>query len=286
MRAFAQFRPSFWTGETGRKLRGNPGAQVLAAYLFTCSHANSAGLYYLPLAYASHETGLSLADVTSAMELLTAAGFAQYDAEAECVWVVNAAKEQTTRSPKAIAGTLREVRMCTSRRLQAALEQMYGSQLEALRSGTVSRALDTLSGEALLKETDSEQETESEQDAREARALAAAKPANDQRAPASQLTKSSQVATSARIQEFHDTLASELFELGVSKAAERAAELAKASGCTFEVATRKLTKAAHAEHKSSGKAYAFALVDCTVTIPKAVVRGYYPGAIDPERPWK
>ena len=36
--------PSFWTGSTGRQLRGDVTTQLVAVYLMTCSHKNSLGV--------------------------------------------------------------------------------------------------------------------------------------------------------------------------------------------------------------------------------------------------
>ena len=59
MRDYAKVSPRFWLGETGRELRkAGAEAQVVAFYLMTSPHANMLGLYYLPVLYLAHETGL------------------------------------------------------------------------------------------------------------------------------------------------------------------------------------------------------------------------------------
>ena len=60
MREYAKVAPAFWTGETGRHLRGDANAQRVAFYLMTCPSANMIGLYYLPLPVLAHEIGISL----------------------------------------------------------------------------------------------------------------------------------------------------------------------------------------------------------------------------------
>ncbi|ENU2556439.1 hypothetical protein ACE4O8_005059, partial [Escherichia coli] len=61
MRDYAKVSPRFWLGETGRELRkAGAEAQVVAFYLMTSPHANMLGLYYLPVLYLAHETGLGL----------------------------------------------------------------------------------------------------------------------------------------------------------------------------------------------------------------------------------
>lgn len=132
MREYSQFQASFWTGETGKRLQGNADAQLLAAYLFTSRHSNQIGLYYLPLAYASHELGMGIDRVSAAMQTVSSVGFARYDSDSEHVWVINMARRQITKSPKAIAGALKELRLCHAARLRGAFEARYGSQLERL----------------------------------------------------------------------------------------------------------------------------------------------------------
>lgn len=98
MRDYSQFSSSFWTGDTGKALRKHPSAQRLASYLLTSPHSNVIGLYFLPLQYAAYETGMDLADVVSAMELLSSPeiNFAHYDHKTEFVWVSNMARIQLT----------------------------------------------------------------------------------------------------------------------------------------------------------------------------------------------
>jgi hypothetical protein len=60
MRDFGKVNPQFWIGSTGKRLRGNPEAQLVALYLMTCPHANMIGVFHCPILYISHETGLPL----------------------------------------------------------------------------------------------------------------------------------------------------------------------------------------------------------------------------------
>jgi hypothetical protein len=102
VRDYSQFRSSFWTGETGKKLRKDPDAQRLAAYLFTSPHSNVIGFYWLPMAYAAMETGISFEGASEALQRLSAMGFAHYDETLELVWVVNMAREQLGLSDGAV----------------------------------------------------------------------------------------------------------------------------------------------------------------------------------------
>lgn len=147
MSEYASFDASFWTGETGRLLHGYPQAQVLAAYLFTSRHKNMIGLYFLPLQYAAHETGLSLAQVSAAFDKLSAPDvrFAYYDTKLEHVWVVSMAKRQISRSPKARLGAVRLVQNSQRGPLLTAFISRYGASLERLQTPSESYGTDTLS---------------------------------------------------------------------------------------------------------------------------------------------
>lgn len=60
MRNYATISPQFWLGDTGRKLRkSGPECMVVALYMMTSPHSNMLGLYYLPVLYIAHETGLA-----------------------------------------------------------------------------------------------------------------------------------------------------------------------------------------------------------------------------------
>ncbi len=95
MREYGKISPRFWIGATGRKIRAlGPEAQVLALYLLTCPAASMTGLFYVSRPTMEHETGLGAEVVTTCLIDLGAVGFAQYDPEAETVWVPEMARHQ------------------------------------------------------------------------------------------------------------------------------------------------------------------------------------------------
>lgn len=53
----------------------------------TSPHANMLGLYYLPVLYLAHETGLGLEGASKGLKRAVEAGFCSYDHDAEMVWV-------------------------------------------------------------------------------------------------------------------------------------------------------------------------------------------------------
>lgn len=94
--------PHFWTGDTGRKIQqiGGAEAQVVALYLMTCRHRNALGLFYLPIQYISHETGLPIEEVSKGLAALCEAEFCAYDTHTEMVWIYNMAIWQIAESLK------------------------------------------------------------------------------------------------------------------------------------------------------------------------------------------
>ena len=61
MREYAKLAPTLWTGETGKALRKKgPEALIVAVYLMSSPHSNMLGLYYQPVMYMAHETGLGI----------------------------------------------------------------------------------------------------------------------------------------------------------------------------------------------------------------------------------
>jgi hypothetical protein len=79
--------PLFWTGNTGKLLRTDRDAQVVAIYLMTSPHSHQTGLYYLPKMYLAHETGIPLEGACKALERLAEDSFCVYDDASEWIWV-------------------------------------------------------------------------------------------------------------------------------------------------------------------------------------------------------
>lgn len=101
MRDYSKTAPTFWTGETGRKIRAaGRDAQVVSFYLFTCPNSNWIGLYYLPLPTLCHEIGISKEGALKALQRLAEVDYAYYDRENEIVWVPGSARFQIGESLK------------------------------------------------------------------------------------------------------------------------------------------------------------------------------------------
>lgn len=88
MRDYAKVAPQFWIGKTGKSLRSKGmEAQVVAMYLITCPHSNMLGMYYIPMMYIAHETGLGFEGASKGLARAIEAGFCSYDHDSEVVWV-------------------------------------------------------------------------------------------------------------------------------------------------------------------------------------------------------
>ena len=95
MRDFGKVAPQFWIGRTGKSLRAaGMESQIVGLYLLTNPHANMLGLYYLPVEYIAHETGLGMQGASKGLSGCINAGFCKYDTASEMVWVVEMARFQ------------------------------------------------------------------------------------------------------------------------------------------------------------------------------------------------
>ena len=94
MRDFSKVSGNFWTGGTGREIRGDLQTQVVAMYLMTTNHSNMIGVYHCPILYIAHETGSPLEGATKGLARLIEGGFCTYDQDSETVWVHEMAKFQ------------------------------------------------------------------------------------------------------------------------------------------------------------------------------------------------
>jgi hypothetical protein len=88
MRDYAKVAPQFWTGATGKALKAaGPEAVIVGLYLMTSPHANMIGLYYCPLIYIAHDTGLGLEGASKGLQSAIEADFCTFDAETDYVFV-------------------------------------------------------------------------------------------------------------------------------------------------------------------------------------------------------
>lgn len=94
MRDYGKVSPQFWTGKTGKTLRGHMEAQIVALYLMTSPHSTMIGVFHLPKLYLAHETGLTMEGASKGLQRCIDSGFCVYDEETETVFVVEMAAHQ------------------------------------------------------------------------------------------------------------------------------------------------------------------------------------------------
>lgn len=131
---YAMMSANFWTRGSGKRLRGDPEAQVVAAYLVTSPSSNMLGLYYLPVSSIAHDTGLAVPKVRAALKRIEAAGFALYDELDEVVFVPNLAKfdvgEALSAKDKRRGKILALFRQFSDHRFASRLWDVYGVAYE------------------------------------------------------------------------------------------------------------------------------------------------------------
>lgn len=164
MRDYGSVSPRFWIGETGKSLRGDAPAQVLALYLMTCPHASMTGVFYCPVMYMAHETGLGIEGASKALARLIEEGFCEYEEASDTVFVVRMAAYQIGESlkpgDKRILGLCRELERMPESRMKARFIQVFGKAYRLVDTGS-----DDSPSEAPSKPHRSqEQEQEQEQD--------------------------------------------------------------------------------------------------------------------------
>ena len=102
MRDYSKISPKFWIGQTGKKLRvSGMESQLVSLYLMTCPTSNMIGLFYCPISYVAHETGLTIEGATKGLASSIDAGFCEYDEASEMVWVIEMAEYQIAAALKA-----------------------------------------------------------------------------------------------------------------------------------------------------------------------------------------
>lgn len=130
MSHYSKLAPRFWTGATGRSLRGDPEAQIVAAYLITSPHANMLGFFYQPISYIATDTGLPIEGASKALRRLCEGGFCHYDESSEVVWVVEMARFQIgdalEAKDKRVTSIRREYESLPNNRLLQAFFDRYG----------------------------------------------------------------------------------------------------------------------------------------------------------------
>ena len=162
MRDYSVVSPRFWIGATGKELRGNAHAQVLALYLMTSPHANMIGVFHCPLIYMAHETGLGMEGASKALQSLIEAKFCTYEESSETVFVHRMAAFQIgdhlSEQDKRCKGVEREWNNIPSRQLQQAFFAIYSVAFHLPKQSKKARGTEAPSKPPRSQEQEQEQE--------------------------------------------------------------------------------------------------------------------------------
>lgn len=110
MRDYSKVSSGFWTGKTGRSLRGDMQTQIVAMYLMTSPHSNMIGVFHCPILYIAHETGSPLEGATEGLKKLIEGGFCTYEDDSETIWVHQMANFQIGEELKPTDNRVKDIR--------------------------------------------------------------------------------------------------------------------------------------------------------------------------------
>jgi len=166
MRDYSVVSPRFWIGATGKELRGNAHAQVLALYLMTSPHANMIGVFHCPLIYMAHETGLGMEGASKALQSLIEAKFCTYEESSETVFVHRMAAFQIgdhlSDQDKRCKGVEREWNNIPSAQLRQAFFAIYSGAFHLPKQAKKTRGTEAPSKPQRSQEQEQDQEQDQE----------------------------------------------------------------------------------------------------------------------------
>lgn len=103
---------AMWIDPKVKKL--TPLGKLLFLYLITNSHAHVSGIYYLPIAFASLETGIKEKELDTLLDTLSNAGLIKRDRVSDVIWVVKMFDRQGkgAKNDNAAAEQLKSLHKC------------------------------------------------------------------------------------------------------------------------------------------------------------------------------
>lgn len=129
MRDYGTVSPKFWRAGTGKALRGDAHAQLLALYLMTSPHSNMIGVYFCTLQSMAYETGIPFEGASKALRRLIGEGYCVFDDDTDEVFVVTMAAHQIAERLEAkdnrCKSVARELALVNSSKLQQAFRDVY-----------------------------------------------------------------------------------------------------------------------------------------------------------------
>jgi hypothetical protein len=132
VRSYGTVASTFWTRGSGKLLRGDPGAQVVALYLMTGPASSMTGIYHLALPTLAHEIGCPIEGACKALRRVCEVEIASYDEADELVWVPKLAFYQIGPSlaanDKRVRGVLNAISQYTGHRFYWEFVLEYGEK--------------------------------------------------------------------------------------------------------------------------------------------------------------
>ena len=167
MRDYGKISPQFWIGKTGKAIKaGGPESVVVAMYLMSSPHSNMIGMYYLPMIYLAHETGLGMEGASKGLRRALEAGFCSYDEASEVVWVHEMARYQIADELKAndlrTKGVQREIDSVPENPFISAFYEKYSAAFKLVNPAKKQSPFEAPSKPLVSQEQEQEQEQERE----------------------------------------------------------------------------------------------------------------------------
>lgn len=132
MRSYGTVAATFWTRGSGKLLRGDPEAQVVALYLMTGPASSMTGIYHLALPTLAHETGCPIEGACKALRRVCGVEIATYDEADELVWVPKLAFYQIGPSlaanDKRVRGVINAISQYAGHRFYWEFVREYGEK--------------------------------------------------------------------------------------------------------------------------------------------------------------
>jgi len=164
MRDYGKVSSQFWTGKTGKSLRGNAETQLLALYLVTSPHANMIGVYHCPIMYMAHETGMTIEGASKALQSLIEAGFCTFDEDDEVIWVHEMAAHQIglglSPKDKRVKGVQKQFANISQSLIRRGFWERYREEFHLGNLGQKASPLEAPSKPLASQEQEQEQEQE------------------------------------------------------------------------------------------------------------------------------
>lgn len=153
MSSYGLVLPAFWTKGTGKRLRGDKDAQLVAVYLMSCPSRTMVGIYHLSIPQLCNDTGLTFEEATKGLARCSAEGFAFFDPDDELFFVprlaaIQVGEELTAcgrngRPDRRIAGVRRALAQFKGHQFYAKFLEIYADSyhLQDLRQEAAAKPL-------------------------------------------------------------------------------------------------------------------------------------------------